>query len=153
MEWFDSNIRKPITLFSHPVWFIVKNPEKKCTCIDFVSKQAETGCPKCLGTGTKITLARVRASHQHAQISLRGTGVGFSEIDIVNTYYTYDKTDIKNGDLIIDGPDVDIVKHVYYEHSGEQKTVYWRIETAPMKNPEPIRKSFLAMIKKAGYDE
>ena len=153
MEWFDKNVKKPITLFSHPVWFIIKDPEKKCTCLDPVSKQADVRCPKCLGTGKRISLARVRAAHQNAQISLRGTGLGFSEIDIVNTYYTYNKTGIRVGDIIIDGPDVDIVKHIYYEHSDQQAIVYWRIETVPMKDPEPIRKSFLAMIKKAGYEE
>lgn len=153
MEWFDKNIKKPIDLFSHPVWFVLKDKNVSCTCVDFVSKQAKSDCGICLGTGNKIQLVRVNAAHQNNRISLRGTGIGFSEIDIVNVYYTHAKTSIKNGDIIIDGEDIDIVKDVYYEHSDEQKVVYWRIETVPYrKNRERFKQLVTAALKEGGYD-
>ena len=153
MEWFDKNIRKPIDLFSHPVWFILRDKEIHCPCVDHVTKVPDPECPICLGLGDKISLARVNAAHQNNRISFRGDGVGFSEIDIVNVYYTYAKTSIKNGDIIVDGEDIDIVKDVYYEHSGDQKTVYWRIETVPFKNgKERIKKLLASTLRKAGYD-
>ena len=154
MEWFDKNIKKPIDLFSHPVWFILRNHDINCTCVDFVSKQAKKDCPICLGTGNKIQLVRVNAAHQNNRISLRGTGIGFSEIDIVNVYYTHAKTSIQNGDIIIDGEDVDVVKDIYYEHSDEQKIVYWRIETVPYKkDKETFKKLVVSVLKEAGYGE
>lgn len=152
MEWFDKNIRKPIDLFSHPVWFVLRDHEINCTCLDVPSKQPDPVCPICLGTGNKIQLARVNAAHQNNRISLRGTGMGFSEIDIVNVYYTHTKTSIRLGDIIVDGEDIDVVKDVYYEHSDEQKTVYWRIETVPYKKDKEAFKRLLSnILKGAGY--
>lgn len=154
MQWFDKNIKKPIDLFSHPVWFILRDESVSCTCIDFVSKQAKNDCSICLGTGNKIQLVRVNAAHQNNRISLRGTGIGFSEIDIVNVYYTHTKTSIKNGDIVIDGEDIDIVKNVYYEHSDEQKVVYWRIETVPYKKDrERLKQLIITVLKEGGYNE
>lgn len=153
MHWFDKNIKKPIDLFSHPVWFVLQNEEIMCPCVDFVSKQAKGNCPVCLGTGKKIQLVRVNAAHQNNRISLRGTGIGFSEIDVVNVYYTYAATSIKNGDIIVDGEDIDVVKNVYYEHSDEQKIVYWRIETVPYrKDRECFKKLLVAVLKEGGFD-
>ena len=152
MEWFDKHIRKPIKLFSHPVWFILQDEDVDCPCVNFVTKQADRECLKCLGTGNKIKLVRVKAAHQNNKISLRGTGLGFSEVDIVNVYYTFNKTTVKPGDMIVDGKDVDIVRDVYYEHSGEQNTVYYRIETAPYKDDKnKFIRRLNKLLMEAGY--
>ena len=91
--------------------------------------------------------------HQNNRISLRGTGIGFSEIDVVNVYYTHAETAIKNGDIIVDGEDIDVVKDVYYEHSGEQRVVYWRIETVPYKKDrERLKKLIASVLQEAGYN-
>ena len=151
-EWFDKNIRKPIDLFSHPVWFVMRDEKVDCVCKAYDTKAVDPKCPICYGTGNKVKLARVKASHQNNKISLRGTGLGFSEINVVNVYYTHQKTDIKNGDIVVDGNDVDVVKDVYYEHSDQQKVVFYRIETVPHKNPKTFLESFRASIKGAGYN-
>ena len=153
MQWFDKHIKKPIDLFSHPVWFILRDKEIDCPCVDHLSKQARQDCPICFGTAKSLTLTRVNAAHQNNRISLRGTGIGFSEIDIINVYYTYDKTSIQIGDIIVDGEDIDVVKDVYYEHSDEQKTVYWRIETVPYKKDKELFKKLLTnTLKEGGFD-
>lgn len=153
MQWFDKNIKKPIDLFSHPIWFIIADPEVICPCVDHVSKQANPSCSLCFGTGKKVQLIRVNAAHQNNRISLRGTGIGFSEIDVVNVYYTHAETAIKNGDIIVDGEDIDVVKDVYYEHSGEQRVVYWRIETVPYKKDrERLKKLVAGVLREAGYN-
>jgi len=152
MQWFDKKVKKPIDLFSHPVWFVLRDEDIDCPCLDPVSRQPDPACRICLGTGRKISLARVKAAHQNNKISIRGTGMGYGEIDIVNVYYTHAKTSIRNGDIVVDGEDVDIVKDVYYEHSDEQKTVYWRIETTPYrKNREGFKKLLASILEEAGY--
>ena len=152
-KWFDENIYKPIDLFSHPVWFIIQDEEVGCTCVDPVSKQADKKCLHCLGTGHKISLARVNASHQNGKISMRGPGLGYSEIAIGPVYYTRQRTNVKEGDLINDGDSLDIVKDVYYEHSDEQKTVYWRIECAPYKYDRPtVLENLGKVLREAGFD-
>ena len=113
----------------------------------------ESCCPICFGTGYRITLNRVNAAHQNNRISMRGDGMGFSEIDIVNVYYTNTDTGIKVGDIINDGEDFDVVKDVYYEHSDQQSVVYYRIETVPYKyDTNLLKKLMIKTLEKAGYD-
>ena len=84
---------------------------------------------------------------------MRGTGMGFSEIDIVNVYYTNTDTGIKVGDIINDGEDFDVVKDVYYEHSDSQSSVYYRIETVPYKyDTNLLKKLMIKVLEKAGYN-
>ena len=152
MQPFDSKIHKVIDLYAYPLWFIVKDDEVDCPCVDYTSKTPDSHCKKCFGTGKKVKLVRVKAAHQNAQLSMRGDGLGFSEKDIVGTYYTRQKTAIKTGDIIVDQENIDIVKDVYYEHSDNAATVYWRIETVPVKNePKRIRKMLAEVLKEAGY--
>lgn len=153
MKNLDDAVRKVVNLFSHPVWFIVRDLSYECPCRKEVSKQADKSCPICFGTGYRITLNRVNAAHQNNRISMRGDGMGFSEIDIVNVYYTNTDTGIKVGDIINDGEDFDVVKDVYYEHSDQQSVVYYRIETVPYKyDVHLLKKLMIKTLEKAGYN-
>ena len=154
MQPFDSKIHKVIDLFAHPLWFIVRDEEVDCPCVDYTSKTPDSHCKKCFGTGKKVKLVKVNAAHQNADISMRGEGMGFSEKDIVATYYTKQKTDIKVGDIIVDQESIDLVKDIYYEHSDSSATVYWRISTVPIKNePRRIKKMLSEILKEAGIHE
>lgn len=94
------------------------------------------------------------ASNQNARIAFRGESLGFSEKNIVNVYYTEQKTPIKEEDIIIDHNDIDIVNDVYYERSDSSDIAYWRIETTPYKyDKEEFKKLFLKTIEEAGYIE
>ena len=150
-HWFDDNVKKPITLFSHPFWIICLE-EEICPCVNHVTKEANKECLRCLGTGHKIALFRVNGAHQnHLNLAFRGEGIGFSEKDIVTTYYTYDKTPVKPRDIVVDGEDIDVVEDVFYERSDQQKVVYWRIETAPYKMKKDVfRATLLKLFEKAG---
>ena len=154
MQPFDAKIHETVNLFAHPVWFIVRDESLDCPCLDFTSKVPNPHCKKCLGTGKKIKLVKVKAAHQHNKISFRGEGVGFSEMDVVSVYYTNQATEIKEGDYVIDHESVDIVKNVYYERSDSHKVVYWRIETAPAKSHSTLIKELLSQIlKEAGVEQ
>ena len=152
MEPFDANIRKVIDVFSHPLWFIIKNEKVDCPCVDYSTKEAKPGCNKCIGTGKQVIFTRVMASHQNSTISLRGEGMGFSERNIVGVFYTYANTNIHEGDLIYDAGDIAVVQDVYHERSNSDQTVYWRIETAPLKaNVLKTTDTIKAFLKEAGY--
>lgn len=154
MQPFDNKIHKVIDLYSHPVWFILRDDEVDCPCVDYTAKTPDLHCKKCFGTGKKVKLARVNAAHQNYSISVRGTGMGFSETDIVAVYYTKQKTSLKVGDIIVDNDSIDTVKDVYYEHSDSADTVYWRIETVPIKvQPQRIKDMLSETLKEAGIRE
>ena len=141
---FDEFIRKTVRLFVHPVWFIHLDENHICPCVDRTSNVAKKNCPLCFGTGHKIKLIRVNASNQNAKITFRGDGLGFSDKNIVNTYYTEQETPIKENDIIVDHQDIDVVNDIYYERSDSSDIAYWRIETTPYKyNNEEFKKLFL----------
>lgn len=151
---FDNFIRKSVRLFVHPVWFVTLDKKHICPCVDKASNVPNKKCPICFGTGHKIKLIRVMASNQNARITFRGDGIGFSEKNIVNVYYTEQKTPIKEEDIIIDHNDIDVVNDVYYERSDSSDIAYWRIETTPYKyDKEEFKKLFLRTIEEAGYIE
>lgn len=154
MKNFDEYIQRTVRMFTHPVWFVIRDEARKCPCVDHDSKQAKDDCQICFGTGNKVSLARVKASNQNASVSYRGTGMAYGEKDIVNVYYTENPTDIKPGDIVYDHKDLDIVTDVYYERSDSSDIVYWRIETVPLKNnPNIIRQNLKKVLREAGYDE
>lgn len=151
---FDEFIRKTVRLFVHPVWFIHLDENHICPCVDRTSNVAKKNCSLCFGTGHKIKLIRVKASNQNAKITFRGDGLGFSEKNIVNTYYTEQETPIKENDIIVDHQDIDVVNDIYYERSDSSDIAYWRIETTPYKyNNEEFKKLFLDTIERAGFIE
>ena len=151
---FDNFIRKTVNMFVHPVWFIIRNNNYVCPCVNKATNVPKKGCKICFGTGNKLKLNRVMASNQNLQTTFRGDGLGFSEKDIVNVYYTKDKTDIKVNDIVVDHGLVDIVTDIYYERSDSIDIAYWRIETMHYKyQPEKFYEVFKDTLKEAGYSE
>ena len=102
-HWFDPHIRKVIDLWSHPVWFISKK-EEQCHCLNDVSKQPNPDCPTCLGLGNKLRFTREYAANLNLAASIRATGIGIAEKNIMNVYYTKNNKDIdidiKPGDIV-----------------------------------------------------
>ena len=84
-HWFDPHIRKVIDLWSHPVWFISKK-EEQCHCLNDVSKQPNPDCPTCLGLGNKLRFTREYAANLNSAASIRATGIGIVEKNIMNVY-------------------------------------------------------------------
>ena len=54
MERFDNKIHEAIEKWSYPIWFILKDEDIICPCVDFTTKQANPNCPKCFSTGRKV---------------------------------------------------------------------------------------------------
>ena len=114
-HWFDPHIRKVIDLWSHPVWFISKK-EEQCHCLNDVSKQPNPDCPTCLGLGNKLRFTREYAANLNLAASIRATGIGIAEKNIMNVYYTKNNKDIdidiKPGDIVYDATELDQVSDI-----------------------------------------
>lgn len=153
MEVFDKKIRKDIDKWSYYVWFILRDENVICPCVDFTSKQAQPSCKKCFGTGRKVRLRRVKAAHQNNDISARGEGMGTGEKNVVGVYYTNYNYAAHEEDLILDGDTLDKIHHIYPMRSNHSEPVYYQYETAPKKNnAEVIKKNLKEFIRKAGYN-
>jgi hypothetical protein len=152
MEPMDTKIRSVIKKFSYPVWFVLRDQNTNCTCVDFTTKQPDPKCKRCLGTGKKIKLVRVNAAHQNEDISMRGDGLGYGEKVVAGNYYTLTEVDASPEDIIVDGSDVDVLQHIYSERTNSTNPIYYKHSTAPMKsNTMTFLKNFKEVLKNAGY--
>lgn len=144
----DKKIQKVVKLFSYPVWFVIRDEKVDCPCVNFSTKQADSQCKKCLGTGKKIRLVRENAAHQNDYISQRGKGLGYSEKTTVGEYYSLKPVEVKPEDLIIDGENVDVVQRVDPERTNHNDPVYYRYVTSPKKSfASVILKNFKELLK------
>lgn len=152
MERFDSKIHEAIDKWSYPIWFVLKDDNIICPCVNFTTKQADPNCTKCFSTGRKVKLRKVNTAHQNIDISIRGTGLGTGEKNVISTYYTNFNTQAKEEDLILDGDVLDVVHHAYPMRSNHTEPVYYKYETTPMKsNSAIVKKNLKEFIRKAGY--
>ena len=153
MQPMDSKILQAIDKFSYPVWFVIRDENVLCPCINPTTKQPDPACPKCLGTGRKIKIRRMMAAHQNNRISLRGEGLGATEINIIGVYYTKNDTNSAEEDIIVDGNNVDIIQHAYAERTDHSTPVYFKYETVPKKaNVKLFLSLFDNILRGAGHE-
>ncbi len=152
MEPMDSKLRKVVKKFSYPIWFIIRDEDIDCPCMDFTTKQADPNCDKCLGLGKKIRVLRANAAHQVEDISQRGEGMGFSEKAVNSQYYSLNPVDAFPGDIIVDNMDVDVIQRTYAERTNHTDAVYYRFDTTPKKTGvKAFLKNFDRLLEKHGH--
>lgn len=118
------------------MFFVRRDDRVRCVCIDSTSKQPFPGCPKCLGTGRKIEIRKVRAARQNSKVSFRGAGV--SETASGSVYYLKVDAAPREGDLFVDGSDVDVVQRCDVKRSDDRLPIYFRCETVPQKSNKTL---------------
>lgn len=149
---YDDKIQQSIKNWSYPVWFIIKNEDIDCPCVNYTTHQADPNCKKCFGTGKKTMLRQVNAAHQNNRISIRGEGLGMGEIDVVGVYYTLEDAKATEADMVLDGDTLDVIQHFYPMRSDHSAPIYYKYETAPKKTDmKMIIKNIKDVLRGAGY--
>lgn len=154
MQPFDDKIQSVIKKLYYPVWFIIKDENVDCPCVDHTTKQANPHCKKCLGLGKKIKIARMKAAHQQIEdITARGEGLGYSEKNIGSNYYTLADVEAREGDYIVDGNYIDIIQHFYPERSNHSDPVYYKYVATPKKGHyNTFINAFKEVLADAGFN-
>lgn len=65
---FNNSILRVMNECIYDVYTIERNLNIKCTCVTHATDQADAKCHKCLGTGYKITIKKVKAAAQDTQL-------------------------------------------------------------------------------------
>lgn len=142
---FNKNIERIMDLLDHEFYVVYLNKAVRCTCIHQGTSQAEPTCKKCLGTGFKIKIRKVRGVCQDSSIpsTIRNT-TGFV---ISRNYYVKTKDRLNNDDIIVDdnsvwfifqGPD-------YASFGGKQ--VFQKCSVMPKKlDPDMFFKNFNQIV-------
>jgi excinuclease UvrABC ATPase subunit len=145
MKPFDSNIIKIIKKCSYEMFLVQQDFNVDCTCVNFTTKQASDTCEKCLGTGKKIKIRKIKAAPQNNKTIFRGTGV--AEIATTSTYYMKPEYPISQENIIVDGENIDLIQRVESMRSDHHEPVYYRCEANPKKtNNKVFLKNFNKII-------
>lgn len=153
MQPMDSKIQYVIKMFHYPMWFIKLNKKIQCPCVNHTTKQAKEDCPICLGTGYKIRLIRAKAARQTTEsASMRGEGLGYSEKNAADRFFTLDNLELHEGDIIVDKDRISIVQHYMPGRTNASEPVYYRTIATPMKVFNQVfMRSFQDMLRRNGY--
>ena len=152
MQKFDEKIIMDINKWSYPVWFIIKNNEVNCPCVDYATGQPDPKCKKCFGTGKKIKIRQMKTAHQNIDLRIMGEGIASGEKAVMSVYYTLKDAKATEGDYILDGDTLDVVQHYYPMRSDHSAPIYYKYETAPKKtNYKLTLNNIREVIKGAGY--
>lgn len=105
---FQNNIDKTIEECSFLMYAVMQNRNVKCTCAPHATKQPLESCKKCLGTGHKIRIKRIKGAVNE---SIKGgTALGVMSSYTTKQYFINKKYGLTEDDLLIDD------NEVYYIH-------------------------------------
>ena len=149
----DLKIQSVIKMFHYPMWFIKLNKKITCPCVNHTTHQAKPGCEICLGTGYKIKLVRALAARQTTESTgMRGPGIGYSEQNAADRFFTLKDLELKENDIIVDGDKVSVVQHYFPGRTDSSNPVYFRTIATPMKTYlEPFKQAFKCLLRRKGY--
>lgn len=149
----DERIQYVVKLFHYPMWFIKIVRNISCPCVNHTTKQPKPGCSICLGTGHKIHLVRAKAARQTTEsASMRGEGLGYSEKNAADRFFTLDNLELKEGDIIVDNGNVNIVQHYMPGRTDASAPVYYRAVATRMKtNLQVFLDAFNDLLRRNGY--
>lgn len=96
---FNKRILDMIDRFSYNMHLVKRNKNIKCTCVAHESDQARPDCPKCLGTGNKITIKKFKGASQDTQLPPTFRSDNFV---VARNFYMPINIDLSEDDFIVD---------------------------------------------------
>ena len=147
-DGFAKNIHLILRQFAYEMYLVRTDQNMTCTCVDPVSKAPDLMCEKCLGTGFRIRIQKVKGANRENKVMFRTYGT--SENGTTNIFYFEDNYPIKEKDLIYDSSGLYIVQRYQPETGANNKVIYYRAEANPEKQFEQERIKNLEKIISGG---
>lgn len=137
-DLFAGGILYILKQFAYDMYIISIDKSMICTCVsDIENKNPNLECKKCLGTGYRIRIKKVKGANRTGKSSFRTYGV--SENGTTNIFYFSGKYPIKENDLIVENNNMYIVERCNKETGAENKVIYYRAEANPVKQYPTVR--------------
>ncbi len=151
MTPFDFKIREVVEKFSYPMWHVQQDKSMSCACLDKTSKQPDAGCTKCLGTGHRIKIRRIKAAHQPLRVAERATGIAPNEFIYNENFYTQNDVVATTNDLFVDNGIPYVIQEPHENRSDHTDPVYFHYNAAPLKNnPKLFIQNFKSILERFG---
>lgn len=147
---FNRGIKGIIQKLAYPMYIVIRQPELKCTCVD-QHEIADPDCPKCLGTGRKIRIRKIKGVMEPEDVS---TGLNNKQQKVGSNRYYFDADDVTNdmmqqNNLIVREDEVDILQNPKKYRSDSNKVIYYHCEAAFKKlNRGTFLKNFKRLVGK-----
>lgn len=142
---FNSGIMNIIGKHSYEFYIISRNLNVKCTCVQHATSQANDDCPKCLGTGYKITIRKIKGA---AQDTMLPTTFRSDNFLVARNYFMPEQYYMQKDDLVVDKQAVFVVFE-YQELMGLEGAIpYRKVSTIRKKfNEKSFFKNFNKIIR------
>lgn len=122
MKHFNDNIKRIIEKFAYDFYIVQQDFNIMCTCIEFSTKQPNPACPKCLGTGRKIKIKKIRGASEDDKGSFRN--MSLNESSFMRSYYIDAKYPIYEQNIIVDNDEVLIAHRIEEKKTANREIVY-----------------------------
>lgn len=146
---FNKNVKRIIQKLAFPAYVIILDPLLKCPCRD-QHETADPACKKCLGTGKKIKIRKIKAAMEPDEVSVRLSG---QQQKIASNYYYFDADDvttemIQPGNIIVRDDEADILQSPKKYRSDSNKVIYYHCEAVNKKdNKELFLENFRRLVQ------
>jgi hypothetical protein len=129
-------------------YFLVKKDERvRCDCVDHTTRQPFAGCKKCLGTGYKVSIKKIRGACFEEMKG--GATLSSKTSRIIRTYYTTVDVQLSENDFIIDQGEVYYVYRIATLRGLDGKATHKQITTVlKSEDHDKIYKNFKAIVDK-----
>lgn len=145
MKWFDRNILKIIKKFEHEFFIVQQDFDIDCVCVNYDTKQADPGCKKCLGTGHKIKIRKIRGASQDSTIP--NTARPVNELFVAKSYYIKTECKMYKDNIIVDNDEIYFVYQPRNATAFEGRTVYQKVMAISKKlDSKVFLKNFYEII-------
>lgn len=150
-DYFHQRIKETIEQCAYEFYVIHPIEEVSCPCTNHTTKQPDPKCSKCLGTGYKIKIRKIKGASNEiptnigASRNMRGAAVEAEG----RTYFVDEKYTIDRSDLIIDGEDILHVYRKFRMKAFKGTSTHFQIETLPKRNEtSAMLKNFKAIMER-----
>ena len=147
---FNRNVKQIIQKLAYPMYIIIRDQHLKCPCIDNTDT-ANPDCPKCLGTGKKIKIKKIKGVLEPEDVS---TGLNNEQRKVGSNKYYFDSNDVtdemmQQNNLIVRDDEVDILQNPKKYRSDSNKVIYYHCEAVLKKlNRVTFLKNFRKLVGK-----
>lgn len=139
---FNKEILDMIDRFAYDMHLIKRDESKICTCIVHSTSQADPSCKKCLGTGYRISIIKVKAAAQDTKLP---TTFRSDDFVVARNFFLKSEHYLDENDLVVD-------KRTVYMVMEQQELISLK-GTLPYSKICAVKKKFDSKIFFENFNE
>ena len=144
MRYFDENILALFDLLEYDMYIVQPDPKIDCVCRNYETKQGDPMCPRCLGTGHKIKIRKIKGVRQPDDNTNKGNKVTTEEC----WYFFRNQYQVHAGDLIVWNNRIEKIVKVERYCSDSNMPVYYHCDAVRKKtDTRPFLVNFYRAIR------